>query len=546
MEKFSELPLSPVILKNLEEAGYSTPTPIQREAIPFLLAGNDLLGIAQTGTGKTAAFSLPIINYLVNNPKEQKTKQPRVLILSPTRELSSQIKTNIIKYSRGLLVKTTVIFGGVGQTPQVELLRNGVDILVATPGRLLDLMNQGHLSLDRIEVFVLDEADRMLDMGFIHDIRKVIAKLPKERQTLLFSATMPDEIAKLSASLLKNPKRVEVTPPSTTVERIDQKVIFCQRTHKYQLLRKVLAQEGVDLTLVFTRTKHGANKIVEYLAHHQISSAAIHGNKSQSARESALANFKSGKIKVLIATDIAARGIDIDGVSHVVNFDLPIEAESYVHRIGRTARAGRDGDAISFCDETERDALSRIQRLIGLKLPVETFVGEQEAKVPKQDRPPRPQRPQRPERQESRNARPERYPQRDDRPQRNERPQQRNDRSQRDERPQQRNDRPQRDERPQQRTDRPQRDGRPQRNDRPHRNERPGRQDRAQRPDRDQDNFGNRSASHRAKNDRIEEEDDFQPGHIPTPEEQMKQMESRIDKSKEKKPKIGFKFWRKK
>ena len=501
MEKFSELPLSPVILSNLNQAGYETPTPIQRESIPYLLEGHDLLGIAQTGTGKTAAFSLPIINYLANNPKQVAPNKPRVLILSPTRELSSQIKTNIIKYSRGLPMKTIVIFGGVGQTPQVQLLNAGVDILVATPGRLLDLMGQGHLSLEKVEVFVLDEADRMLDMGFIHDIRKVIAKLPTQRQTLLFSATMPDEISRLANSLLKNPKRVEVTPPSTTVERIEQKVIFCQRNHKYQLLRKVLAEEGVDLTLVFTRTKHGANKIVDYLSHHNIQSAAIHGNKSQSARESALANFKSGKIKVLIATDIAARGIDIDGVSHVVNFDLPVEAESYVHRIGRTARAGRDGDAISFCDETERDALSRIQRLIGLKLPVENFVGENEPKVP---RPARPERPQRSPR----------------------------------------NDRPQRQERQHRQERRP-----------------PRPQQQHAKPKFDNDNFGNRAAPEKRYRD---DEEDFQPGHIPTPEEQMKQLEDRIDLSKTKKPrfwgggkkqddqgnqkpgKTGYKFWKRK
>lgn len=381
--KFNELSLIAPLLQNLESAGYHTPTPIQAQTIPILLAGDDLLGIAQTGTGKTAAFSLPILQYLVNHPHRAAPCEPRVLILSPTRELSSQINENIEKYGQGLRLKSTVIFGGVGQAKQVAALRGGLDILVATPGRLLDLMNQGYLRLDQVEIFVLDEADRMLDMGFIHDIKKVIAKLPLQRQTLLFSATMPDEISKLAHKILKNPKRVEVTPPSTTVERIEQKVIFVSKNDKYQLLRQILAGENVELTLVFTRTKHGANKIVDYLTFHKIDSAAIHGNKSQSAREAALDNFKKGKIKVLIATDIAARGIDVQGVSHVVNFDLPVDAESYVHRIGRTARAGKDGDAISFCDESERDALSRIQRTIGLKLQTDSFKGVPEASVPK-------------------------------------------------------------------------------------------------------------------------------------------------------------------
>lgn len=410
MQKFDELALPEVILENLAAAGYVSPTPIQAQAIPPLLQGKDLLGIAQTGTGKTAAFSLPIIDYLLKNPAKAKSGEPRVLILAPTRELATQINENIQIYGRNLNLNTAVIFGGVGQANQVTNLRSGLDILVATPGRLLDLMGQGHLKLTKIEIFVLDEADRMLDMGFIHDIKKVVAVLPEKKQTLLFSATMPDEIAGLAKKLLHDPERVEVTPPSTTVERIDQKVIFCRRNDKFQLLRKVLGQENVELTLVFTRTKHGANKIVDYLNFHKIPSAAIHGNKSQSAREAALENFKSGKIKVLIATDIAARGIDVQGVSHVVNFDLPVEAESYVHRIGRTARAGKDGDAISFCDETERDALSRIQKLIRIKLPSEEFVGEPEEKSinaitrdqyrERQQQRPKPQRPARPQQQQ--------------------------------------------------------------------------------------------------------------------------------------------------
>ncbi|MFP5385346.1 MAG: DEAD/DEAH box helicase [Bacteriovoracia bacterium] len=391
MQNFNELPLDPAILKNVNEAGYTTPTPIQAQSIPSLIAGKDLLGIAQTGTGKTAAFTLPMLEKLKGRNFSLTPKAPRSLILAPTRELASQIKEQIDKYGKELKLKSFVIFGGVGQANQVNALRGGIDILIATPGRLLDLMNQGFCSLSKVEIFVLDEADRMLDMGFIHDIKKVIAKLPEKRQTMLFSATMPNEIVGIANRILKSPVRVEVTPPSTTVEKIDQKVIFCQKAHKYQLLRKVLQEEGVELTLVFTRTKHGANKIVDYLTHYNIQSAAIHGNKSQSAREAALENFKSGKIKVLIATDIAARGIDVQGVSHVINFDLPVDAESYVHRIGRTARAGKEGDAISFCDETERDALARVQKLIGLKLPVETFVGVAEKSV-KDTRPERPYR----------------------------------------------------------------------------------------------------------------------------------------------------------
>lgn len=391
MLKFNELPLNATILKNVQDSGYETPTPIQAQSIPPLLEGKDLLGIAQTGTGKTAAFTLPMIQHLANRDFSLSSCEPRSLILAPTRELASQIKEQLDKYGKDLRVKNTVIFGGVGQAAQVAALRNGLDILVATPGRLLDLMNQGHCRLNRVEIFVLDEADRMLDMGFINDIKKVIAKLPEQRQTMLFSATMPNEIVGIANRILKKPVRVEVTPASTTVERINQKIIFCQKAHKYQLLRKILGDEGVELTLVFTRTKHGANKIVDYLAMHQIKSSAIHGNKSQSAREAALDNFKKGTIKVLVATDIAARGIDVQGVSHVINYDLPVEAESYVHRIGRTARAGKDGDAISFCDESERDALSRIQKLIGLKLPVETFVGVAEKSVA-DSRPERPYR----------------------------------------------------------------------------------------------------------------------------------------------------------
>jgi ATP-dependent RNA helicase RhlE len=389
MSKFSDLSLKEELLKNLQSAGYETPTPIQAQAIPYLLEGHDLLGIAQTGTGKTAAFTLPMLQHLSGRDYSLVPCEPRSLILAPTRELASQIKEQLDKYGQGLKLKYAVIFGGVGQAAQVNALRNGLDILVATPGRLLDLMNQGHCRLNKIQIFVLDEADRMLDMGFIHDIRKVVAKLPEKRQTLFFSATMPGEIAGLASKILKNPKKVEVTPQSTTVERIGQRIIHVKKAEKYQLLRKILGEENVELTLVFTRTKHGANKVVDYLTHFKIESAAIHGNKSQTARELALDNFKKGKIKVLVATDIAARGIDVDNVSHVINFDLPVEAESYVHRIGRTARAGKDGDAISFCDETEADALKRIEKTIGLRLPSERFVGVPEDSV-KMTRPSKP------------------------------------------------------------------------------------------------------------------------------------------------------------
>lgn len=400
MTKFNELPLSETIQNNLSYIGYEIPTPIQAQSIPALCEGKDLLGIAQTGTGKTAAFTLPMLQKLSGRDFSLTPKEPRSLILAPTRELASQIKEQIDKYGKDLKLKSAVIFGGVGQANQINALRNGLDILIATPGRLLDLMNQGYCKLAQVEIFVLDEADRMLDMGFIHDIKKVISHLPDKKQTMLFSATMPNEIVGIANRILKSPVRVEVTPPSTTVERIDQKVIFCQKNHKYQLLRKLLQEDGVELTLVFTRTKHGANRIVDYLSSHKIRSAAIHGNKSQSARELALENFKKGTIKVLIATDIAARGIDVKGVSHVINFDMPIDAESYVHRIGRTARAGKDGEAVSLCDESEREALARVQKLIGLKLPVENFVGVAE-KAPSDGRPPRPQRKPMPKKSET-------------------------------------------------------------------------------------------------------------------------------------------------
>jgi len=381
MQTFADLKLSEIVLSNLEKSNYINPTPIQSEAIPFLLEGRDLLGIAQTGTGKTAAFSLPMIEKLKGRDYSLPALSPRSLILAPTRELATQINEQIVKYSEGYKVKSTVIFGGVGQGKQVEALKKGLDVLVATPGRLLDLKNQGYVKFDKIEIFVLDEADRMLDMGFINDIKKILPLVPQNCQKMLFSATMPHEISKIAQTILKNPKRVEVTPPATTVERINQRLIICKKADKYQLLRKILTEEATELTIVFTHTKHGANRIVDYLAHFQIKSAAIHGNKSQSAREQALADFKAGTIKVLVATDIAARGIDVQGIGHVINYDLPMDAESYVHRIGRTARAGKEGKAISFCDETQNDFLNRIEKLIKMKLPSEKFFGNPEESV---------------------------------------------------------------------------------------------------------------------------------------------------------------------
>lgn len=368
MITFDSLDLLPVIKTAIKNKGYTTPTPIQAQAIPYLLAGKDLLGIAQTGTGKTAAFSLPILNRLGKNKVLTKPRRVRCLILTPTRELASQIDQNIIEYGQGLGLSSRVVFGGVGATPQIRALGRGVDILVATPGRLLDLMGEKHVNFEQLEVFVLDEADRMLDMGFIHDVKKIIAKLPAKKQTLLFSATMPDDIAKLASSLLVDPKKVEVTPESTTVEKIGQSVCFLDKSNKDKLLARLLDDADISGALVFTRTKHGADKVVRKLASEGIEAAAIHGNKSQNARERALGNFRDGKLKVLIATDIAARGIDVDHVSHVFNYNLPEDPKNYVHRIGRTARAGREGVAISFCDESELKYLRQIEKHIRLKL----------------------------------------------------------------------------------------------------------------------------------------------------------------------------------
>ena len=372
MLKFNELKLLDQLQKNLLNAGYETPTPIQAEAIPHLLEGHDLLGIAQTGTGKTAAFTLPMLQRLANRDFSLVPCEPRALILAPTRELASQIKESLEKYGEGLKLKYAVIFGGVGQGTQVNNLRNGLDILVATPGRLLDLMNQGHCRLGRVEIFVLDEADRMLDMGFLQDVKRVIAKLPHKRQTLFFSATMPPEIQKLADTILVNPEKVEVTPQSTTVEAISQGVYYVEREQKKNLLIHILQNETIKSALVFTRTKHGADKVVKELVKVHIHAEAIHGNKSQNNRQRALTNFKTGKIKVLVATDIAARGIDVDELSHVINFDMPNVAETYVHRIGRTGRAGLSGVALSFCDSEELGELKDINKLIGKPIPVVT------------------------------------------------------------------------------------------------------------------------------------------------------------------------------
>jgi ATP-dependent RNA helicase RhlE len=358
-------------LQAVAEEGYSEPTPIQQKAVPPVLAGRDLLGCAQTGTGKTAAFALPILQRLAATSAPAKARPPiRALILSPTRELASQIGDSFRAYGRHLNFTTDVIFGGVGPVPQIERLRRGIDILVATPGRLLDLAGQGHIDFSKIEIFVLDEADRMLDMGFIHDVKRLLKLLPAKRQSLFFSATVPADIQALAGSILRDPVKVEVTPPATTAERIAQSVYFVDKGLKRHLLAHVLKDPAITRALVFTRTKHLANRLTEQLASEGVVAEAIHGNKSQSARERALSNFRSGATPVLIATDIAARGIDVDGVSHVINYELPNIPESYVHRIGRTARAGAEGIALSFCDAEEVVYLRDIEKIIRLKVPV--------------------------------------------------------------------------------------------------------------------------------------------------------------------------------
>ncbi len=368
---FNNLGLIEPILKALNEEGYTHPTPIQGQAIPHLLQGRDLLGCAQTGTGKTAAFAIPILQELHRSGPAAGRRAVKCLVLTPTRELAIQIGESFAAYGRHLKLRHTVIFGGVGQKPQTDALARGLDILVATPGRLLDLMGQGYVDLQQLEVFVLDEADRMLDMGFIHDVKKVIAKLPAKRQTLLFSATMPTEIAKLANTILTEPMKVEVTPVSSTADTIDQRLYFVDRTDKNKLLVSLLQGDAIREALVFTRTKHGANKVAKVLSQSGFAAEAIHGNKSQTARQNALKGFKEGRLRALVATDIAARGIDIDGLTHVINFDLPNVPETYVHRIGRTGRAGASGKALSFCDHEEKEYLRDIQRLIKREVPVE-------------------------------------------------------------------------------------------------------------------------------------------------------------------------------
>jgi ATP-dependent RNA helicase RhlE len=367
---FSELGLIPPLMSAVAAEGYTEPTPIQVRAIPHVLAGRDLLGLAQTGTGKTAAFALPILQRLTERINGQARRPIRCLVLTPTRELASQIGESFTTYGKNLSLRNAVIFGGVGMDAQKQALRSGMDILVATPGRLLDLMGQGLVDLRPLEVFVLDEADRMLDMGFIHDVKKVIAKLPHVRQTLFFSATMPREAQDLADQLLKNPETVAVKPPATTAEKVDQEVFFVEKADKRALLTEILQDQSMKRVLVFSRTKHGANRIADHLVKARIEAEAIHGNKSQGARERALAGFKSGRVRVLVATDIAARGIDVDSVTHVVNFDVPEVPETYVHRIGRTARAGASGMALTFVEVDERGDLRAIEKLVRQEIPV--------------------------------------------------------------------------------------------------------------------------------------------------------------------------------
>ncbi len=371
MTTFAELGLAAPILKALDTEGYTTPTPIQAQAIPHVLAGRDVQGIAQTGTGKTAAFALPIIHRLMADKRPAKPRSCRVLVLSPTRELASQIAESFQAYGRGTGLRTALVFGGVPKPRQARALAGGVDVLVATPGRLLDHMNDRAIVLSTVEILVLDEADHMLDLGFIVPIRRIVGTIPAQRQTLFFSATMPKEISSLAGQMLRDPVHVAVTPIATTAERIDQSVIFVEAARKRQVLAGLLKTGRMGRTLVFTRTKHGADRVTQHLEAVGQPAAAIHGNKSQPQRERALAAFKDGRVRVLVATDIAARGIDVDGVTHVVNFDLPNVPEAYVHRIGRTARAGHAGIAISFCDSSERAHLRGIEKLIRARLPVE-------------------------------------------------------------------------------------------------------------------------------------------------------------------------------
>jgi ATP-dependent RNA helicase RhlE len=367
---FESLNIIEPILRSLKEEGYTIPTPIQTEAIPVVLNGTDLIGCAQTGTGKTAAFAVPILQLLHGNKVFEKKKRIRSLVVTPTRELAIQIEESFKSYGRYTGLTYTVVFGGVNQNPQTASLRNGVDILIATPGRLLDLMNQGFISLRDVEIFVLDEADRMLDMGFIHDVRRIIAALPHKRQSLFFSATMPPEIVRLAGSIVNKPVKVEVTPSASTVDIVNQYVYFIDKGNKNAMLIDLLKDKMIKTALVFTRTKFGADKVVKVLQRKNISAEAIHGNKAQNARQRALSNFKAQKTRVLVATDIAARGIDVDDLEYVINYEIPNISETYVHRIGRTGRAGAAGTAISFCDAEEKAYLNDIEKLITKKIQV--------------------------------------------------------------------------------------------------------------------------------------------------------------------------------
>lgn len=460
---FAALGLIPELVRAVAESGYTQPTPIQQQSIPPLLKGHDILGCAQTGTGKTASFALPILQLLNAQkkpaPVETKpvrhpptAKKIRALVLSPTRELASQIEESFRIYGAHTGLTSTVIFGGVKQGSQVQRLRIGIDILVATPGRLLDLMGQGFVSLTDLQFFVLDEADRMLDMGFIHDVRKVLKELPPVRQSLLFSATMPPDIEALAMTFLRSPVRVAVTPPSSTADRIEQSVYKVGKNDKPKLLTHLLKDANLSRVLVFTRTKHGANKVVKQLADAGFKGEAIHGNKSQNAREAALAHFKSGETRILVATDIAARGIDVDNVSHVINYDIPNEPESYVHRIGRTARAGAEGIAVAFCDWDEQGYLNSIEKLIQKRIPVvaeHPFVSSSGARSERTDSAPA-QRPQRSGHEKPRGDRPQRSGRSDSAPQRSPRPAQEGQRSQRSDHspaPKDRGERPDRGER---------------------------------------------------------------------------------------------------
>ncbi|MGA2815098.1 MAG: DEAD/DEAH box helicase [Xanthobacteraceae bacterium] len=370
MTSFDGFGLNEAITRAIAEEKYDTPTPIQQQTIPIVMSHRDVIGIAQTGTGKTAAFALPILHHLAANPRSPERKSCRILVLSPTRELSGQILDSFRAYGRHLRIRAALVIGGVPIGGQMRALLNGVDVLVATPGRLLDLVKSNAVRLGDVEFLVLDEADRMLDMGFIHDIRKIVAKLPAKRQTLMFSATMPHAITELAAQMLHDPARVAVTPAASTVDRVEQRVIRVDRAAKAAVLVDVLKREAIDRALIFTRTKHGADKVVRGLIKAGIAAEAIHGNKSQGQRERVLAAFRKGDVKTLVATDIAARGIDVDGISHVVNFDLPNIPETYVHRIGRTARAGADGIAISLCDAEEVAFLRDIEKLIRKSIPL--------------------------------------------------------------------------------------------------------------------------------------------------------------------------------